>query len=98
MEKWKVPYWLTDAAFASMALQLLALENNIESCFFGLFDQEESVKEHFGIPENFKALGSIAFGYSDSSIEKEGRSKNRNRRPLSDVLHHGRWSPTELPE
>ena len=45
IKEWKVPYWLTDAAFATMALQLLAIENQIETCFIGLSLLSDEVTE-----------------------------------------------------
>ena len=86
---WKVPYWLTDAAFATMALQLLAIEVELETCFIGLFDREERIKEHFSIPESYEALGVLIMGYPDTQKVTLGRSQKRKRRPLNEVVHRG---------
>ena len=91
-EEWKVPYWLTDAAFATMALQLLAIENNMESCFVGLFDREERIKEKFEVPKTHEALGVLIMGYPDRQNQVEGASQKRKRRPLKEVAHQGRWN------
>ena len=90
-KEWKVPYWLTDAAFATMALQLLAIENQLETCFIGLFDREERIKEHFSIPETYQALGVLIMGYPDKEEAARGRSQKRKRRSLSEVVHRGSW-------
>jgi nitroreductase len=90
-EEWKIPYWLTDAAFATMALQLLAIENQLETCFIGLFDREERIKENFSIPQSYEALGVLIVGYPDTQKSADGVSQSRRRRPLSEVLHLGRW-------
>ena len=91
IKEWKVPYWLTDAAFATMALQLLAIENQMETCFIGLFDREERIKENFSVPQNYEALGVLILGYPDTEEAKVGRSQKRERRPLSEVVHLGGW-------
>ena len=91
IKEWKVPYWLTDAAFATMALQLLAIENQLETCFIGLFDREERMKEFFSIPETYEALGVLILGYPDTGEVVVGGSQKRKRRPLSEVVHLGAW-------
>ena len=87
-----MPYWLTDAAFATLALQLLAIENNMESCFGGLFDREERIKEKFEVPKTHEALGVLILGYPDRQNQVEGASQKRKRRPLKEVAHQGRWN------
>jgi nitroreductase len=91
IKEWKVPYWLTDAAFATMALQLLAVENQLETCFIGLFDREERIKENFSVPQTHEALGVLILGYPDVGQVVSGRSQKRKRRPLSEVVHLGNW-------
>ena len=93
IKEWKVPYWLTDAAFSTMALQLLAIENGLASCCIGLFDREERIRENFSVPETHEALGVLIMGYPDFENEVTGRSQKRKRRPLEDVVHLGKWTP-----
>ena len=88
---WSVPYWLTDAAFAAMALQLLAVEEGLGCCFFGLFDHEAAVADRFGAPDGARAVGTIAIGHPDRSVLRPSGSVNRGRRPLGEVLHRGMW-------
>jgi len=90
-KSWSVPYWLVDAAFASMALQLLTVELGLGCCFFGMFTQETVVRERFGIPDEARAIGTIAIGYMDPDSERPGRSSRRARRPLAEVIHRGHW-------
>ena len=90
-EAWPVPYWLTDAAFAAMALQLLVVELGLGCCFFGLFEHEEAVAKRFGVPDGARALGSIAIGYPDERAQRPSGSVDRGRRPLSGVLHRNSW-------
>ena len=90
-DDWSVPYWLTDAAFAAMALQLLAVEEGLGCCFFGLFDHETAVAERFGVPEGARAVGTIALGRPDPASARVSGSVGRGRRPLDEVLHRGAW-------
>ncbi len=86
-----MPYWLTDAAFAAMALQLLAVEEGLGCCFFGLFDHEAAVAERFGAPDGARAVGTIAIGHPDPSAFRPSGSVDRGRRPLDEILHRGMW-------
>lgn len=90
-EAWTVPYWLTDAAFAAMALQLLAVETGLACCFFGLFEHEEAVRRRFGVPYGARAVGTVAIGHPEPSAARSSRSAARGRRPLGEVLHRGSW-------
>jgi len=88
---WSVPYWLTDAAFAAMALQMLAVEEGLGCCFFGLFDHEAAVAARFGVPDGARAVGTIAIGHPDPLADRPSGSVDRRRRPLGEVLHRGTW-------
>ena len=88
---WPVPYWLTDAAFAAMALQLLVVEAGLGCCFFGLFGHEGAVAERFDVPEGARAVGVVAIGHPDPTRARDSGSAERSRRPLDEVLHRGEW-------
>ena len=88
---WPVPYWLTDAAFAAMALQLLAVEAGLGCCFFGLLGHEGAVADRFDVPEGARAVGVVAIGHSDPTTARSSGSVERGRRPLDEVLHRGGW-------
>lgn len=90
-EHWSVPYWLVDAAFAAMALQMLAVESGLSCCFFGLFEYETAVRECFAAPDGARAVGTVAIGYPDVDTGRAGRSSGRRRRDLGEVLHRGSW-------
>ena len=90
-ELWGVPYWLVDAAFAAMALQMLAIESGLSCCFFGIFENEIAIRERFAAPDGARAVGTVAIGYSDVGSARAGRSSGRARRTLEEVLHRGSW-------
>ena len=59
---WTTPYWLVDASFAALALQLAAIDVGLGVLFFGLFDRATAVAERFGVPEHMEAVGTVAIG------------------------------------
>ncbi|MBT3245334.1 MAG: nitroreductase family protein [Actinobacteria bacterium] len=88
---WSVPYWLTDAAFAAMALQLLVVEESLGCCFFGLFGNEGAVRRRFDVPGSARSPGAIAIGHPDHVALRPSTSAARSRRPVASVVHHGCW-------
>jgi len=88
--KWPVPYWWVDGGMAVEHLLLGAVDAGLGACFFGLFDHEVAVLAALGVPDGWRALGCIAVGHP--APDDPGRSAERGRRPLADVLHRGAWS------
>lgn len=90
-ERWPVPYWYVDAAFAAMLVQLAAIDAGLGVLFFGLFDRVGAVCESLGIPAGRVPIGTVALGYHDPAGDRPGRSAGRARRGLDDVVHRGGW-------
>jgi len=88
--QWGTPYWLVDASFAAMALQLAAVDLGLGVLFFGLFDHADAVATAFGVPGGRDVIGALAIGYSDGGDDL-GASSARPRRDLGEVVHRGRW-------
>jgi nitroreductase len=89
---WSVPYWLVDTAFATMALQLAAVDAGLGTLFFGLFDRAAAVKAAFEVPDRLDPLGVLALGHpATDDGAAPGRSASRPRRPFDDVVRRGRW-------
>jgi nitroreductase len=86
---WPVPYWWVDAGMAVEHVLLGAVAAGLGACFFGLFDHEAAILTALGVPEGWRAVGTIAVGVPVD--HDEGRSVGRGRRPLTDVFHRGRW-------
>jgi nitroreductase len=88
--EWVVPYWLVDAAFATMTLLLGAADRGLGAAFLGNFRGEERLRAEFGVPERFRWLGAVLLG---EAVEPDppSRSAERPRRTLEDSLHRGRW-------
>ncbi len=66
-----------------------AVDARLGACFFGLFGHEAAVLAELGVPDGWRALGTIAIGRP--AADGPGRSTARGRHPLSDVLHRGGW-------
>jgi nitroreductase len=88
---WPVPYWYIDAAFAAMLVQLAAIDEGLGVLFFGIFDHVVAVRDALGIPRDREPIGVLALGYADRASERPGRSADRARRDLRDVVHRGGW-------
>jgi nitroreductase len=59
---WPVPYWYGDAAFATMALLLLAESDGLASCFLGAFRRHEDVLALVGAPSTARLFGAVLLG------------------------------------
>lgn len=91
-DAWSTPYWLVDASFAALGLQLAAIDAGLGVLFFGVFDHEKAVADEFGVPASLEVVGVLAIGHPDGGDDTEpGRSVSRLRRPLDDMVHRGNW-------
>jgi len=88
---WPVPYWWVDGGMVVQNLLLAVVEAGLGGCFFGLFHHETAVCARFGIPEGQRILGAVAIGHPDPESDGVGRSSDRRRPSLHDVVHHGEW-------
>jgi nitroreductase len=91
-DRWPVPYWQIDTAFAAMLLLLAAEDEGLGALFFGVFRDSERLLSELGVPDHLDLIGAIAMGHrADDEEEVAGRSADRERRPLDDVVHRGAW-------
>ena len=90
-DRWPVPYWFIDTAFAAMLLLLAATDEGLGSLFFGVFFHETELLATLGVPDGYRPIGTIALGYPDVAGDRPGRSANRPRRGVDEVVHRGRW-------
>ena len=77
---WPVPYWYGDAAFATMALLLLAEEAALAACFLGAFRHEAAVLAEVRAPAGRRLFGTVLLGgrgagAPSSSLAREGPSR-----------------------
>jgi nitroreductase len=89
--RWPVPFWHIDAGFASLLMLLGAVDEGLGACFFGIPPEyTDSYRAAFGVPEEFTPVGAITIGYP--APDRRSPSLKRGRRPVSEVVHRGRWS------
>jgi nitroreductase len=91
VEKWAVPYWLVDTAFATMLFLLGAAQEGLGALFFSLRRPAGPLLEQLGVPHGWEALGAIAVGWPDPAAPPSG-SAGRRRRGVEEVVHRGHWS------
>jgi nitroreductase len=89
--RWPVPYWHIDTGFAALLMHLTAVDEGLGSCFFGIPPERIPVfRSTFGVPDAFTPIGSLTFGYR--ADDRRSPSLRRGRRPVDEVVHHGRWA------
>ncbi len=91
-DRWPVPYWQVDTAFATMLLLLAAQDAGLGALFFGVFRGGDRLLANLGVPPGRDLIGAVALGRPLDA--QQGRSSDRPRRALDDVVHRGGWSPT----
>lgn len=91
-QAWAVPYWWVDTAFATMLAQLAAIDRGLGTCFFGQFEHEPALRAALGVPDGWRALGTLAVGWPDAAADRPSRSATRGRPTVEEVLHRGGWS------
>lgn len=87
---WPVPYWFTDAAFATMVLLLRATEAGLASCFLGNFRGEDDLLSALGVPDGWRLFGAVLLGHPDGD-DHPSPSLARPRPSATERIHHGRW-------
>lgn len=93
-DRWPVPYWDTDAAMGVMVLLLAAVDAGLGALFFGVPGPRHGrVKEALGLPGGRRIVGVVALGHEATRVG--GSGTRRPRRPLDEVLHHGRYKGSD---
>jgi len=89
-ERWPMPYWAIDTAFAAMTMLLAATDAGLGALFFGIFTGEEALLAALGIPDGYRPIGAVTLGWP---AENDPRSPSlaRGRRPRTETIHYGRW-------
>ena len=89
LDAWPVPYWWVDGGALVQNLLLACTDAGLGACLFGQFDHEPAVRAAFGVPDDRRALGTVAVGWP--APDEPGRSAGRRRPPLEEIVHHDRW-------
>jgi nitroreductase len=85
-DAWPVPYWWVDGGMVVEALLLAVTDAGLGALFYGLFDHEPAALAALGVPEGWRALGSVAIGWPadnppGAAGAGPGRSAGRPRPP-----------------
>lgn len=92
----RVPWWLVDAGFASLALILSAYEQGLAGSFIGALD-DEKVAGILGLPEDGSVvpLAVVLLGYARAQSRRKSEARKtavkKRRRRLDDVVHWESW-------
>ena len=89
-KRWPVPYWDIDTGMAALNILLSAVDAGLGAVFFGVRDQAH-LRQMFGIPDEYTAIGTIAIGHPKSKDRPSPSLKNVGRRDPTSVVHYGRW-------
>ena len=90
-DRWPVPFWHLDTAMASLLALLTAVDEGYGACFFGIPGERVGpLREAFGVPSDHTPVGAITVG-RPAAGGSPGSPVRRARRPLTDVVHRGRW-------
>ena len=79
-----------DTGMAALLALLTAVDAGLGAVFFGVFDQAK-LRQTFGIPEDYTAVGVVAVGYARPQ-DRPSPSLKRGHRAVADVVRRGRWS------
>lgn len=97
--RWPMPFWHLDAAMAALLVLLTATDEGLGSCFFGIPpDREEEVRRALAVPADHDPIGAITLGHParDDEPAAAGSPARRARRPLTEVVHRGRWGSGDV--
>ena len=90
--EWPVPYWFVDGGAAAMALLLAAEAAGLGALLFGQFEHEQALRTVFGVPEDRRAVATIALGHPAVDGRHASRSAARGRPDPGTRIHHGAWT------
>ena len=89
-KRWPVPYWDIDVGMAALLILQTAVDAGLGAVFFGVFDQA-GFRRAFGVPDEYTAVGTVAIGHKAPRDRPSPSLKIVGRRPVSAVVHRGRW-------
>lgn len=84
-KNWSTPYWWVDGGMAVMSILVAAESDNLGSLFFGIFSHEDALKKKYSIPEEYRAIGTIALGHP-AKYQRASKSSLRRRASLDELI------------
>jgi nitroreductase len=93
---WPVPYWDVDTGMAALLILLGAVDAGLGGCFFGIpVGAHDRVRAALGSPDERRLVGVVSLGYRRP--DERSPSLRRGRKPLTDVVHWGRFGAAPPP-
>jgi nitroreductase len=93
--RWPVPFWHIDTGMAALLILLTVVDEGLGGVYFGIVPEAvDPVRAAYGIPADHEPIGAIAIGHD---ADTDRRDLGSRRRPLTDVVHYGRWLPGSAP-
>ena len=89
-ERWPMPYWWIDAAFATQTMLLTAVDLGLGALFFGIFTGEAALLADLGVPDGYRPIGALAVGHPMPG-QRSSPSLTTGRRPPEQTIHRGGW-------
>jgi nitroreductase len=91
-EHWPAPYWDIDTGMAALLILLGAVDLGLGALFFGFAPERiDPFRAAFDVPAQFNPIGAVSVGYPVEQAARVGSAFTRRRRPVGDVVHHGRF-------
>lgn len=87
-ERWDVPFWWVDAGAALMLVLLAAVDEGLAAGFLRV-DDTAGLRDLLTLPADVAPVGVVTLGHP--APDRRSGSLARGRRPLDEVVHHGRW-------
>jgi nitroreductase len=87
--RWPVPFWHIDTGMAALLILLTVVDEGLGAVYFGIVPEAVAAfRAKFGVPDDHEPIGAIAIGHDAEDAKRDLRAR---RRPLGDMVHHGRW-------
>ncbi len=95
LDRWPVPFWWVDAGAVIENLLLLVADRGLGACLFGVFEHEAAICTELNIPPDRRIVAAIAVGHPSDDSGPRGRSQDRSRPPIEQIIHRQGYSPAE---
>lgn len=82
----QVNYAWVDVSIAVSEMIAAATAEGLGTCWIASVDAQK-VKQILGVPAHLDVVTLVALGYPEEELRKE----EKNRKPLGDIIHYGKW-------